>query len=284
MKVIRLAIIFAFASCQFLQPKELTTEVVIARVGEEVLTETDIAALISNSVSPSDSAARIRRFVDEWVKKQLLIKKAEDQINFDEASIKNKVLDYQYALIVHEYEQSYIKKNLVDDITEGEITSYYEEKSENFILRENLAKCVYIKFPKDVPNLWKFKQFFKTYPKKDSADFWDYANQFSEKTFSDQDTWVKFEEIMRETPLYDVNDKTTFLKINSSIKVSDKTHTYFVKILDKRLVGEIAPLEYIEESIKEIIINKRKIALKKRLEKSIYDEAVANEAFEIYTN
>lgn len=282
MKIIKIGIFASFVACQYLEPKEEKKEIIIARVGEEVLTKEDVNALLPGNTKLNDSSALVERFALDWIKKQLMIKRAEDEINFNEARIKNRVLDYQYALIVHEYEQSYIRKNIVKEVPEWEIKEYYREKSENFILRENLAKCIFVRFPKDVPNLRRFKKYFNNYPSEDSVAFWEYANKFSDKTFAEHQTWVKFEEILMETPLFDLNDKTTFLKKNSSIEVADDSFTYFIKILDKRTIGEVAPMQYISERIEDIIINKRKIALKKELEKRVYDEAVEQNAFEIY--
>ena len=81
----------------------------------------------------------------------------------------------------------------------------------------------------------------------------------------------------------DVSDKAQYLKRNSYVEVSDEDFVYFLRIFDYKLVGEVAPLEFISESVKDVIINKRKISLKRELEKKIYDEAIRTNAFEIYT-
>jgi len=46
--------------------------------------------------------------------------------------------------------------------------------------------------------------------------------------------------------------------------------------------NDIAPLEYVRPTINQIINNKRKLALIKRLEKEIKDDAIKNKKFEIY--
>ncbi|MFT5570737.1 MAG: hypothetical protein ACI9RP_002794 [Cyclobacteriaceae bacterium] len=47
---------------------------------------------------------------------------------------------------------------------------------------------------------------------------------------------------------------------------------------------QVSPLEFIREDIENIIINKRKLALKKELEKAIYEEATVKKNFEIFSN
>ena len=97
--------ILLISGCQYFQPKEQTEERVIARVGEKELIESNLNALIPANLSASDSVVFVEKFVLDWVKKQLMISRAEDAIDFNEARIQNKVLDYQYALMVHELEK-----------------------------------------------------------------------------------------------------------------------------------------------------------------------------------
>jgi len=41
-------------------------------------------------------------------------------------------------------------------------------------------------------------------------------------------------------------------------------------------------LEFVQEDIRNIIINKRKIALKRELEEKVYNDAEENDAFEVF--
>ena len=72
--------------------------------------------------------------------------------------------------------------------------------------------------------------------------------------------------------------------IKSSIEASDEDFVYFLTIFEYKLIGEVAPLEFVSDRISDIIINKRKITLKKELEKDIYEEAKTSNTFEIYRN
>ncbi len=272
-----------FTSCQYFQPKAEVSERIVARVGTEELYKSSIGEWIPADLSKTDSTVFVEKFVLDWVKKQLMIAQAEQAIDFNEARIQKRVLDYQYALMVYELEQKYIDANLNEEVSDEEIASYYNEKAENFLLRENLSKCIYFKIPSRVPNVWRFRRSLKHYP-KDSIQLWKYANEHAVKAFIEDSVWVKFDEILLETPLRDVRDKASFLKSNTSLEVSDEEYIYFLRIFDYKLIGEIAPLEFIRESIVNIIINKRKIALKKELEKKIYEEAKQTNAFEIYSN
>lgn len=275
--------ILLLTSCQYFQPKEDSSEPVIARVGDKTLVASNLYGLIPANLTSADSTIFVEKFVLDWVKKQLMIAKAEEAIDFNEARIQQKVLDYQYALMVHELEKKHIDANLNEEVSDEEVKEYYQQKAENFVLRQNLAKCIYFKIPSKAPNVWRLRRALKNYP-KDTAQLWDYTNEYAVKAFVEDSVWVKFDEVLLETPLKDVNDKISFLKTNSSIEVSDEDYIYFLKIFEYKVVGEIAPLEFIKESVEDIIINKRKIALKTELEKNIYEEAEQTNAFEIINN
>ena len=55
-----------------------------------------------------------------------------------------------------------------------------------------------------------------------------------------------------------------------------------MQINDVRLQNDYAPLEFVMPTIKQIVINKRKLELIKQLEKDITKDAIKNNQFEIY--
>ena len=283
MRYLLISSFLILVGCQYLQPKTVEPERVVAVVGEKTLLERNLSELMPQNLSKPDSAKYAEKFTTDWVKKQLMIQKAEEAIDFNEAQIQSKVLDYQYALMVHELEERYIDTNLSEEVSQREVEEYYNEKSENFVLRQNLAKCIYFKIPNKAPQVWRLRRSLKNYP-ADTLKIWEYANQHAVKSFTEDSVWVKFDEVLLETPLKEISDKMQFLRTNSSVEVSDEEFIYFLKIFDYKLVGEIAPLEFIQENVKDVILNKRKIALKRDLEKKIYDEAVQTNAFEIFSN
>ena len=99
----------------------------VARVFQSFLYPEDLEGLTSDATNASDSTDIVDRYVRSWIKKQLLINKAAEEIDFDEAELSRKILDYRYALMVHEYKQLHIDNNLNTDVTEEEIQSYYDD-------------------------------------------------------------------------------------------------------------------------------------------------------------
>ena len=72
------------------------------------------------------------------------------------------------------------------------------------------------------------------------------------------------------------------LKKTNFIQLRDSLGLYLIAVKNTLGRNDIAPLEYVRPTINQIINNKRKLALIKRLEKEIKDDAIKNKKFEIY--
>ena len=66
------------------------------------------------------------------------------------------------------------------------------------------------------------------------------------------------------------------------MQLEDSIGVYLVSVEDVKLRNEQAPLEYALPNIKQILLNKRKLDLIKKLEKDIIQDAIKSEQFETY--
>jgi hypothetical protein len=65
--------------------------------------------------------------------------------------------------------------------------------------------------------------------------------------------------------------------------MKDSVYYYLVNINDYKLKNELAPVEYVETNIKNLILNKRKIEFLKQIEENVYKEGIRQNKFKIYT-
>lgn len=63
---------------------EDTDNKVIARVGEKTLTQNEIAQIIPKNIEIEDSALMANDYVRKWVKQELLIKKANENLTLEQ--------------------------------------------------------------------------------------------------------------------------------------------------------------------------------------------------------
>ena len=241
----------------------------------------DLEGLIPNDISKADSTNLAERYIQSWINKQLVIGEASRELDLDEAEIERKVLDYRYALMIHEFQKSYINEKLNKQVTDEEIDEYYKLNLDNFELRRNIIKGRYIKLPKDAPRLSQLQRLVKSDKENDLEELRDYCYQYA-TTFHLDTLWVEFNQVVANTPMASLTDKSQFLKNTTFYETSDSLFHYHLRIFDYKLPGQIKPLDFVKDQIENIIINKRKVALAKELEDQIYERAERNKEFEIY--
>ena len=258
---------------------ELNGEVPVARANDKYLYESDLERIISNDMSRQDSAKRASNYVRNWLKKQLIISRSETELKLDQSEIERKILDYRYALIVHEFEKQHVDKNLDTVVTENEIEKYYEEKKDNFVLNQHIFRGRYVKLPLNSPRMGTFRVLFRSDKEEDMEELRSYCMQFALNYSLDEDQWFKFDEVVVNSPLMSISNKGQFLRNNKNYESNDKEGVYFLKIEDFRLSDQEAPMQFVKDQIKNIVIHKRKVELVDKLEEDIYNEA--NQANEI---
>ena len=273
-----------FLSCDYLNKKQTPSSLPIARVGDNYLYGEDIAKDMPLGLSVSDSGRLVDKYVDDWVKKQLLIIKANEELSINAINIDRKVEDYRYALIMHEFEKSYIGSHLNTEGTQEEIESYYHERSDNFLLKQNIVRCIFAKIPSSAPDIFQIRRNIRNYPNTDIEDIKNYCYQFADLSFLDDSVWIGLDELVVNTPLAALQNKTQFLEKTVYSETRDESYIYLFRMVEYKISDQIAPLEYVKEDIENIIINKRKLALKKDLHETIYEEALKTKKFEIYRN
>ena len=273
-----------FLSCDYLNKKQELTSGPIARVGDNYLYGENIAQDMPLGLSFSDSSRLVDKYVDDWVKKQLLIIKANEELSINAINIDRKVEDYRYTLIMHEFEKIYIGSHLNTQVTQEEIESYYHERSENFLLKQNIVQCIFAKIPSSAPDISQIRRNIRNFPNTEIEDIKNYCYQFADLSFLDDSVWIGLDELVINTPLASLQNKTQFLEKTVYSETRDESYIYLFRIVEYKISDQVAPLEYVKEDIENIIINKRKLALKKELYETIYEEALKTKKFEIYRN
>ena len=254
----------------------------IARVHDQYLYPEDVEGIAPVGMSKEDSAERVQRFVNNWIHKQLLIQEAATKIEFDEADIERKILDYRYSLMGYEYQSYYVNKNLNTTVSEDEVAKYYEENIDNFILKQNIVRGKFIKVPKGAPKTKRIKALLMSEKESDIEELNSYCLSFATQYQLDDSVWMVFDEVIKNSPLAEIPNKVQFLKDQKFVESSDDQSLYFFKIEEYRISDNVSPLEFVKEDIKNIIINKRKVELAQQLEEDVYERATKDKSFEIY--
>lgn len=288
--ILFLVVILFFGSCDLIKFKEKRNEEKadgqnpIARVNDIYLYPEDLKGTISKNLSPKDSASRMNQLVNSWIRKQLVISEASARLNLDEAELERRLLEYKYALMVHEFEEQYVNRELNKEVTPEEINNYYNANIDNFRLNQNIVRGIFVQLPKAAPRINEFRKLLGARNPKKNEDVISYCHSYATKAHLGDSTWVYFEQMIVNTPFQDIANKQDFLEKNKFTEREDENHIYFLNVLEYRLVNQTSPIEFVWEEIEKIILNKRKIKLVSELENEIFEKAKENSDFEIYEN
>jgi len=273
-----LLIILFVSACEFLDGNTIDDKIALARVDNNYLYIEDI-------IFPSlqnDSSLIIEKQTDQWIRNQLLLKLAYENV-INDNNVENQVLQYKNNLVMFEYEKMTYQNNIDFSISDEELNTYYENNIKDFVLPFDLVKALYAKIPVDAPNIRNFRKIIKEYPDSDINEIRSYCFQFAERSFLEDTIWVKLDDIILNNPLLLINNKSQFfLKRNTYVENVDEKHYFFLKIVDKRLIGETSPLSFESHVINAIILNKRKQELFDKLRDSIFVNSKKGIDYEIF--
>lgn len=276
----------SFFGCDLIKMKSETsssevTRQSVARVNDKYLYADELKGIVTNGTSKEDSTSRVEAYVNSWIRKQLLIQEASRKIDINEAEVERKILDYRYSIIAYEYQTYYVKQHLDTIVPNTEVEAYYKQNVDNFILKQNIVRATFIKVPKNAPRTKKIKDLVLSDKEKDQKELKSYCLSFSAAYHIVDSTWMVFDELVKNSPLIEIPNKIQFLKMNPYYESSDDTYLYFFKVIEYRISDNVSPLEFVRDDIKNIILNKRKVELAKRLEDEVYNKALDHKEFEI---
>lgn len=274
-----LALSIFFGSCNYF--KQDIEKSVVARVNSNYLYKEDIAKLITENTSPEDSAIIVNNYITRWATQQLLIDQARINLSVDKLDQYNKLVqEYQNDLLTEAYKNVIVGKQLDSTITEQEYKTYYETNKENFKLKDLLVKLRYVQLPLNYDGLAAVKEKLNRYNEKDRTALNSQNYKFISSNFNDS-VWVKKEVLLQALPVIRSSGEQVLKKSNFS-QLQDSLGVYLVKIENVLNPNDTAPLSYIKPTLKQIILNKRKLELIKKLETDITKDAIETNNFEIY--
>ncbi len=283
-KIILLLIVILCVSCDFisLKTKRVEQHRPIATVYNKNLYKKDIADLIPKGITKKDSLVIVKGLISSWAKKELLLAKAEENISgVNSSKIENLVNNYKKSLYINGYKERLIKQQLDTVVNHEEIEVYYQKNKENFKLNEELLQFEYIHFGKDFLDKEETIKNFKSSDEVEREDLDRYLLNFKSYRLQDS-TWVPFSYLQKQVPAIRSKRDLKLLKISKYIQKEDSLGVYLVAVKNMLPKNATAPLLFVSQRIKQIILHKRKLELIREIEKTLINDAIQNKNFKEY--
>lgn len=250
----------------------------VAAVDDEKLYTSDLYFL---NYSREDSAEIVSAYVDQWVNEKILVNAALSAEEIDQYSIDRKVENYRNDLLIHEIENLRIEKELDTVVDMEEIETYYQKHKNDFQLNDYLVKVLYLKVPLDAPDIEKIGGLYKLKAEGDLKEVEIYAKMYASNFYYDIESWIYFDDLLKEIPLHDIN-KDSFILKRSKIRFEENGFYYFLNIVDYKLKNSISPLSFERENIKARILNQRIKTLRETVKNDIIKKAYEDGNVKLY--
>ena len=284
-KSLRSMLMFSFvilvSSCQMVKDF-IHDDDVVAQVGQHKLFRTELEAIIPDGLAQEDSLNLADRYIRSWASEQLYLDMASEQLSKSEKDVSKELDAYRNSLLKYRYEQRYVNERLDTTVTHTDVEEYYEGHKDLFILDVPILKARFLDIMQDSPNLETIRKKMASTEYEDivETDSLTYSSALKYADYSDR--WINAVTLARE---FGTDYGTMLSNLSGSyIEINEgRGDVKIAYVLQMQKAGTLAPIEYCEERIKDIIISNRKHQLLSTLEQDLLDDAIAKEKFVIYS-
>lgn len=265
-----------FYACHYFGDDNKKSREVIAQVYDRKLYLKDFPEELTRIENKEDSIALSNAFVEQWIRKILLLHEAE-KFKPESLDIEKLLQDYKESLLINSFQRQIITSQMDTLVSVSEIRELYDNLKGNFILEYPVIRFSLVKIPHDAPDIDKFYAAWKNnnrkitvpYIKKHAAQHLDFTGK-----------WIEWNQTKKQV------DKAVLRNISfekkSTIQKKIGSHEYFIKIVDFVDKNEISPLSYIEDHLVNIVVQKRKAKVIEQYIEQLYEKESNQNNIRIY--
>ena len=254
----------------------------LARANDALLFKDDVDFSFIDGMAKSDSIIFVQNVINDWATNQLLIDGAIQNLNNKtQLDFEQLIQQYKRDLYSSAYLEVLVGNNLDSLVSYQELQEVYLLNKELFTLKEDLLKLRYININTSLSNLNEVKQMFKRFNSDDRSKLDSMSIQFNSFYLRDT-TWIKKEDVISKIKPLEQGFNKVLLKKSNFIELKDSLGLYLIQIKEVLQRGKTAPVEYVSPTLKQIVINNRKLKLIRKLKSDIVNDAIKNKKFETY--
>lgn len=275
-----LFVVMALNSCEFLSSL-VHDDQVVAEIGSHKLYRSEVIKYLPSNVSKEDSLNLSLKYINSWATDILYSEVAESQLSKQEKDVSAEIEEYTRSLIKFRYEQHYINDRLDTLITEEQVQDYYDEHQSMFKLQRPVMRLRYVDILKGSPNVDPIRRLLPLSDEERAVELDSIARASAIKYYDSSSEWMDASVPARDFGV----DYTAMLgAMSGNLIVFESEETGEIKmayVFEIKYSG-VAPLEFCEGRIRDMILNARKHQLLVTLEQDLLTDALENNRLVIY--
>jgi len=276
-----MAVLFSgiFHSCT--GKKDDSGSEIIAKAYDKTLSQSELESLFGPNMNKQDSILIGKGYIENWLKKQVLLQNAYKDNFGSSEEINKKVEAFREDLIAFEYRKKVLYEKLDTNISLKESKDYYAQHPENFELKQNIIRCVFIKMPIALENKYHYWNSFRKASTEQLTQLALTALKNGGNAFMENEKWVSFDDILKVVPINTYNQEN-FINNNRVFKIDETDFVWYVNILDFRIKDNVSPFDFVEDNIHQILLNKRKVEILDKIEIEMLAKARKDKKINVY--
>lgn len=251
----------------------------LAKVHNKQLYISEMDGMFPLGTSKEDSSLIIDAFVERWIRETLLLHEAERNIP-SALNIDKLVRDYRASLIRNNYEKILVEELLDSTITAEEMLAFYNKHREEFKLDGNTVRCYFLKIPVSAPNRELVRNWWENPSAPDNrARLVDYCNNYANSHLLEDSTWYRIEDIAAELPPGTISLENITRR---EVSTQDEDYYYYLRIFEVKSKNQDAPLAFVQDQIRRVILRDRKLKLLEDKKEEMYELEMRRNNIHIY--
>ena len=250
----------------------------LAKVYDKALYPSDLNGIIQPNMSKEDSILVVGTFIENWAKKNLMLKIAEKNIPKD-IDLDEIMAEYKASLVQHYYEKSLSERLLDSLVSDTEIQAFYEKTKDEHVLKDAIARCFFITLPINAVNKDDVKKWWKMDDNLDYAKLKEYCDKYAINYILEDSSWISKNDLAAQLPSGTLNQG---LSKGKTLNVEKDGIWYLLSVKETVGKGQQAPVSYIRDKAIRYILHKRKIELVENMASEMYQRELNKKNVIIY--
>ena len=245
----------------------------LVAVGDEYLYKEDVEAMLLSDRMIKDSAEFVEKYMEHWLEDVLLYRQAKRNVSSSK-EVARLIQNYKKSLLLNIYQERLVDQQLDKEITDDEISTFYDSNKKMFKMEEPMVKGLFLKVAKKAPKLDAVRRWCKSDKPEDLEKLEKYTLTNAQVYEYFYETWTPLSVLAAKMSIGEEELDRRLVK-KEFIEFSDTASLYMINVADYLPVGDQKPIDLAEPEIKELLVNSRKADFLQQVKREIYKKAIS---------
>ena len=228
---------------------------------------------LPSGLSPEDSVAMVKDYIDSWVKERLILHEAEHELSLREKNFDKQLEDYRRSLLINKYYDKLVSDTSLFVITDKDVEAFGRDFDGRYTVDKEIVKVNYVKLSANSKLGAPVKAvLFNENTRQEGKEQMIHLFGDSVEYMLDDNTWLYLEDVQAEIP-FDLKDGD----LKAHHQYVDKTvdgNRYLLVVLDYKNQRAANETEEERAAVRMMLLNQQKRQYIEKHINELYEKAL----------